>query len=114
MDAPHYKIMPDEVEPGKFRVAHFGSEYTVSHKKKLLHGLSRYKARKMLQELEDKRQNAISRLAEAFTEYWEEDPPPARAEAFISYLSVKHRIDRKCITTGLLMNAGGINAGAER
>ena len=113
MDNSHYKIMKDELTPNKFRVAHYGNEYTVSYKKQLQHGLSRQKARQVLNFLENKRLAAIDRLAEALTEFREENPPPAHQQAFINSLSVKHRIDPKCIRTGILMEAGALNAGVE-
>lgn len=109
MSNPHYKIMKDDATLGKFRVAHYGSEYTVSYKKQLQHGLSHQKARQVLSFLESKRLAAIDRLAEALTEFREKNPPPARQQAFINSLSVKHRIDPKSIRTGILMEVGAIN-----
>jgi hypothetical protein len=110
---PHYKIVPDEVESRNFRVAHHGSEYTVSYKKRLLHGLMKREANKMLAFLEEKRASAIDRLADAITEYQEADLRPAQRAKFISELSVKHRISKKTISTAILMLAGGINAGGK-
>jgi len=107
---PRYKIMSDEVEPRKFRVAHYGSEYTVSYKKRLLHGLTKCEANEMLVLLEEKRANAIDRLADAITEYQEADLRPAQQARFISELSVKHHIAKKTISTAILMLAGGVNA----
>lgn len=107
---PRYKIMPDEVQANKFRVAYAGSEYTVQFKRQYQHGLTKRQANSILRQLEAKRENAIDRLIALLAEYDEIDPQSPEAQrATVNRLSAQYRIATKSISTALLMRAGGIN-----
>jgi hypothetical protein len=106
----NYIILPDEVMPKRFRVAWAGSEFTVSFKKELQHGLTRKVAKRVKAALDERRENAIDRLADAISEYLELNPKPNEMGALVSILSAKYGIGKKTIRSAVLMLAGGINA----
>lgn len=105
---PRYKILPDEVQPNKFRVVYVDSEYTVSYKKQLQHGLTKRAAMKMVALLESKRANAIHRLLAAVNEFNSLNPAPKQQTSVINDLSVKHRIGVKSIRTALSYQSGSL------
>jgi hypothetical protein len=105
-----FVVLPDENRPKLYRVAHKGSEFTVSHKSQLQHGLTRKKAQQVLQMLEKRKLDAIDRLAAALTEYNDLTPDEKLSEQVKQSLSHKYLIGRKTLHTAILMMAGGINA----